>query len=121
MMIKLWAVIGHVNRFRGKMDSFLIECLCILAPVFKKRLEDRSARYLHERRGAGAAMFGWAFVTWYRQIQAAQAELGIRVGPKRRQTFARKVRAGRYRSSFRAARLQKKWRRRNQTLRAATR
>ena len=70
-------------------------------------------RYLHERRGAGTAVFGWSFETWYRQIQAAHAELGLSVGLEYRQTFAKKVRASRYRSRFRTVRLQKKkWRRR---------
>ena len=27
LLVKLWAVIGRVNRFREKVDSFLIESL----------------------------------------------------------------------------------------------
>ena len=70
-------------------------------------------RYLHERCGPGTAVFGWSFETWYRQIHAAHAELGLSVGPEYRQTFPKKVRASRYRSRSRSVRLQgKKWRRR---------
>ena len=42
----------------------------------------------------------------YRHVHAARVRLGIRVGPGRYQSIARRVKSGRYRSRTRAMRLQ---------------
>ena len=66
-------------------------------------------------RGPDVASLGFALMAHCRRIHTAKARLGIRIGPGRHQSVARRIKSGRYRSITRAARLQMGrggWRRR---------